>query len=105
MSRVKSQCKRCGRCCVVPLHVYLVRKERKKNEFKMIYSKNVSAWILKKKIAFVPEIKKKRLVCYYYDPEARACLIHKNKPEGCKSFNCQRKPIEWIDDWFDYLKQ
>lgn len=104
MSRVKSQCKRCGRCCCVPLTVRLYRGEIKKNKFKIIDSKNESGWILKKKIAYIPEFKKKRRVCYYYDPETRGCLIHNDKPKACKDFNCQKKPREWIDEWYDWLK-
>jgi len=71
----------------------------------MIYSMNHSAWILKKKLVYIPELKKKRVVCYYYDPESKLCSIHADKPKACSSFNCQSKPIEWIEEWIDYLKQ
>lgn len=104
MSRVKSQCRRCGHCCCVPLNVHPFRNEAKNNKFKIVYSKNYLAWILKKKLVYIPEFKKKRLVCYYYDPETRDCLIHDDKPKACKAFNCQEKPKKYIDTWYDWLK-
>ena len=105
MSRVKFQCKRCGHCCIVPLAVGITRSEKRKNKFKMVYSENSSSWILKKKTAYIPELKKERRVCYYYDPDSRSCLIHNDKPKACRSFNCQSRPIDWIKEWYDYLKQ
>lgn len=104
MSRVKSQCKRCGRCCCVPLTVRLYRIEVERKKFKFINSKNELACIIKRKIIYVPEFKKKRLVCYYYDPNSKDCMVHDDKPKACADFNCQKKPKVWIDIWYDWLK-
>lgn len=101
MSRFR--CKRCGHCCIVARTIYLNKKEIESKKFEMTSKKKT----IKKILKFIPELKRKLLVCIYYDPISHDCLIHKHKPEACKKFNCigKKYPKKKIDEWMEYYKE
>lgn len=106
MSSEDPECERCGHCCIIPLSVYLEGTEVRAKKFKAAYySKKRAAWILRKKFKYIPELKKKVRVCFYYDPESHLCSIHEDKPENCRTFNCRTDQKKYIEDWMEALKQ
>lgn len=105
MSRFR--CKRCGQCCIVARSIHLTDDEVKSG----IYMMNAADKTVVMSLKFIPELKRKKFVCYYYDPQTRLCLIHDRKPAGCKNFKCTVKNKKGevignvVQEWMDEYKK
>lgn len=98
--------KRCGKCCIIAQLIALTKAEVKSKLYKMRKAKrNKDKIEIVRKLLYIPEVAGNKLVCYYYEPEEKICLIYDHRPIGCKHFNCADYPKNNADHWLEYYKQ
>lgn len=91
-------CKICGRCCILYPIVPLSKQEAE-SELYDIGRRVHGVSYLGTKWAKIPELKRKAIVCVYYDPHTQLCFMHgDNKPIVCKARHCggSRLVGEWL---------
>lgn len=100
--------KRCGSCCIVAQFIGLTKAEVKSKRYKMKKSRSkrhISDFEIVRKLVYIPKVAGNKLICFYFEPKTRECLIYDHRPLGCKHFNCANYPKGNANRWLKYYKQ
>jgi len=91
----KNECLKCGKCCIVCTDAQLTKEEVVSGKYKH-QKRNcggkLDGWsnqILKRKKAYIKELKKDVFMCCYFDPIKRLCTIYEKRPTVCRQFDCK----------------
>lgn len=82
------KCKQCGHCCILLPVVCLTPREVAHGNYNYRKKPLDDDIILKQRLKYIPELKKKIRVCIYYDPKTRNCKIHHRRPSACRKMYC-----------------
>ena len=82
------ECKICGTCCMFYPITPLTKDEEQSGWYDIGKYVNGIALLATKRV-WVPELKRKMVVCVYYDTSTQLCFMHgENKPSICKQEHC-----------------
>ena len=104
---IKSKCLKCGKCCMVCTDAQLTKEEvasgkykhQKRNYKGRLY--RFSNQILKRKKAYIEELKRDVFMCYYFDPIKRLCMIYEKRPTVCRGFDCNKPGYAKVHKLYD----